>query len=65
MASMSYTECRKRYQERKGYEKEHNYTVPEKKMSNRQNAIYINLKLNRETLIVPVHVSSTTRSRAR
>ena len=47
MASVSYTECQKRYQERKGSEKEHNYTVPEKKMSNRQNATYINLKLNR------------------
>ena len=31
MASVSYTECQKRYQERKGSEKEHNYTVPEKK----------------------------------
>ena len=28
---MSYTEYRKRYQERKGSEEEHNYTVPEKK----------------------------------
>ena len=38
MARVSYTECRKRYQERKGSGKEHNYTVPEKKMFNRQNA---------------------------
>ena len=30
MARVSYTECRKMYQERKGSEGGHNYTVPEK-----------------------------------
>ena len=30
MARVSYTECRKMYQERKGSEEGHNNTVPEK-----------------------------------
>ena len=38
MSRASYTECRKRYRERKGAEEGHNYTVPEKNMFNRQNA---------------------------
>ena len=57
MSRVSSTECRKRYRERA--EEGHNYTVPDKNMFNRH------LKLNRETLIVPVYVSSTVRSTAR
>ena len=64
MARVSYTECRKMYQERKGSEEGHNYTVLEKRCPVGKKC-YINLKLERKTLIVPVHVSGTTRSRAR
>ena len=38
MARVSYTESRKTYQERTGYQEGHNHTLHEKNMSNMQNA---------------------------